>query len=121
MGKTIGELVHLDVPRALEMVGDEASVRDILRMAEQGLRRDLLQMAQSLRAGDVAAVRQVLHTLKGSLPIFCADPLTEQVRAIEQLCKTADAVQVASVFAGVAQELARLADEIQVHLESLAS
>lgn len=121
MSKTIGELVHLDVPRALEMVGDEPSVRDILRMAEQGLRRDLLRMEQSLRAGDVADVRQVLHTLKGSLPIFCADPLTEQVRAVEQLCKTAGAPEVASAYGGLAQELARLADEIQVHLESLAS
>lgn len=121
MNKAIGVPVYLDAQRALEMIGDEPSVRDILQMAEQGLRQGILQIGQLLQAGEVAEVRQVLHTIKGSLPIFCADSLVEQVLAVEKLCQTAGAPEVISAFAGVEGKLVRLADEIQVYLEAPAS
>lgn len=120
MSKATDAPVHLDVQRALEMLGDEPSVQEILRMAEQGLRRDIPHLEQLLRTGEVAEMRQVLHTIKGSLPIYCADPLIEQVRAVEQLCKTAGAPEVAAVFGALEKELTRLAGEIQVHLETSA-
>lgn len=77
----------LDVEKALAMMGDAEAVREILVMAAGTLTDELAQIEACLRAGDTVAAGRVLHTIKGSLPIFAIDPLVDSVTVAERATK----------------------------------
>lgn len=82
------EYTHLDLARALDMMGEEQEVRDILQLAEESLRQNLPKLRGLVQAGQMVEAAEVLHVFKGMLPVFCADPLAELVATSERTAKT---------------------------------
>ena len=111
--------MHLNVERALEMIGDPVTVLKILGMAQAALRRDTERLPALLAAGDVAAAAGILHTLKGMLPLFCSDSLVQQVSACERAAKAAGAADGLPLYPEVGAQLKTLLAEIDAYLAGL--
>ena len=103
----------LDPVLGLEMVGDEDSLIDILNLADEGLTRDLPAIEQCLASGDARRADEMLHAIKGFVPIFCVESLVEHVTRVELLGKTASAQELAPAYAPLAPQLHQLRDEIR--------
>ncbi len=108
--------VYLDVARALEQTGDDEALRTMLPMLQELLERNVPQIAQLLADRDVRAASQLLHALKGCLPIFCVPVLCEQLAAVEHLSKAGEGPGVGEAFAAVQPQLHRLQVEIAQYL-----
>ena len=106
----------LDIPRALEQIGDADALRSMMPMLEELLVRDLPQIAQFMAAGDVRAANPLLHSLKGCMPIFCVPHLCEHLAQVEQLSKAGDALTVSGAYAALEPQLQRLLAEVQAYL-----
>ena len=104
--------VHLDVPRALQQVGDMEALQGMLPMLQELLGRDVEHIGQLLAAGDVRAANGLLHALKGCMPIFCTPTLCEQLAQVEFLSKTASADVVAEAYTALNPKLKELQQEI---------
>lgn len=111
--------VHLDVERALEMVGDPLTVVKILGLARDALRRDTERLPALLAAGETTPVAGALHTLKGMLPLFCDDALVQQVVACERVAKAAGAAELAAIYPDLGARLRVLLAEIEAYLAQL--
>ena len=108
--------VYLDVNRTIAMMGDEAAVPSILQMAQQTLTDEIRQLHLLVDSGDTIAAGRVLHTIKGSLPIFCGDVLVEQVAQLEKSSKQGPAPELIPAFTAISVELKKLTDEIVNYL-----
>lgn len=104
--------VHLDVPRALQQVGDMEALQGMLPMLQELLDRDVERIEQLLAAGDVRTANGLLHALKGCMPIFCTPVLCEQLAQVEFLSKTASADVVGEAYTGLQPRLKELQQEI---------
>ena len=111
----------LDPVLGLEMVGDEASLIDILSLAEESLTRDLPAIDQSLNQGDARRADEMLHAIKGFVPIFSVPSLFEHVTEVELLGKTASAPELAAAYAPLAPKLKQLRDEILSYRQALGT
>lgn len=109
-------LVHLDVARAIEQIGDEAALRGMLPLLQEMLERDLPQIVQRLADQDVRGANSLLHSLKGCLPIFCTAALCQQLAAVEQMSKTGAAPEVGEAFAALNPKLEILQQEVALYL-----
>lgn len=107
---------YLDVNRALEQVGDVEALHDMLDMLQSSLDRDLPQIESLLAQGDVRSANRLLHALKGFIPIFCVDALSDHVASVESLSKTGSAIEVAAAYAPLAPKLQALQAEVDAHL-----
>ena len=105
--------VHLDTELAMSQIGDAEAM---LAMLEETLARDVPGIAELLRNGDVAAANQVLHPLKGFIPIFCRAALCEHVARVEALSKHGDSQTVAAAYAELQPELSLLLLEVAAYL-----
>ncbi len=104
--------VHLDVPRALQQVGDMEALQGMLPMLQELLDRDVEHIGQLLAAGDVRTANGLLHALKGCMPIFCTPSLCEQLAQVEFLSKTASADVVGVGYTALTPKLKELQLEI---------
>jgi len=109
-------LVHLDIARALEQIGDEQALRGMLPMLQELLERDLPQIAQLLDQQDVRGANPLLHALKGCLPIFCTPALCAQLAQVEQMSKAGTAAEVGTAFIALHPQLERLRQEVALYL-----
>lgn len=108
--------IHLDIPRALEQIGDEDALRGMLPMLQEMLERDLPQIAQCLGNDDVRGANPLLHSMKGCLPIFCAPALCEQLTKVEHMSKAGGIVEVSAAFADLNPKLLVLKQEVAQYL-----
>ena len=106
----------LDVARGVEMMGSEDSLRKILQTVVDSMSSSLPAIEAALAQGDMAQVNNLLHGIKGYLPIFCTDSLVAEVTHIEGVSKTATAADVAPLFVALAPRLASLLTEIKAFL-----
>ena len=109
-------LVHLDIARALEQIGDEEALRGMLPMLQEMLERDLPLIVQRLADQDVRGANTLLHSLKGCLPIFCTPALCEQMAAVEQMSKTGNGPEVGEAFAALSPKLQLLQQEVALYM-----
>ena len=107
---------YLSIARAMDFIGDEARVTEMLGMLLAALDSDVPQIWEKLEAGDVLAANRLLHPLKGFIPVFCTDKLVDHVAVVEMLSKDCTADQVKVAFTTVAPELARLQVELRDYL-----
>jgi HPt (histidine-containing phosphotransfer) domain-containing protein len=107
---------HLDVARGLEMLGNPETLRTILRTVNEQLSGNILDIQRVLRDGDVAAANSLLHGLKGYAPVFCTDPLVQQIIEIERVSKTAAAPVVQALYDGLQPRLEALLQEIRAYI-----
>jgi HPt (histidine-containing phosphotransfer) domain-containing protein len=106
----------LDIARGVEMMGSEDSLRKILQTVVDSMSSSLPAIEAGLAQGDMAQVNNLLHGIKGYVPIFCTDSLVAEVTHIEGVSKTATAADVAPLFVALAPRLASLLTEIKAFL-----
>jgi len=106
----------LDVALGVDMAGDAAALRDLLELAEHSLQRDLPQIAQLLAQGDARGANQLLHSIKGFVPIFATEALVQEVSRVEALGKTASANELQVAYAPLASHMHQLLAEISRYL-----
>ena len=109
-------LVHLDIARAVEQIGDEDALRGMLPMLQEMLERDLPLIQQRLAEQDVPGANTMLHSLKGCLPIFCAPALCDQVAQVEQMSKLGGGPEVSEAFSALSPKLHQLQQEVAHYL-----
>jgi len=107
---------YFDVDRAAEKIGDAPALNNLLDMLQVSLNRDIPQIESLLSENDVALANRMLHALKGFIPIFCSDALSQEVAAVEALSKTATASEVAVAYAALSPKLRQLQREVEQHL-----
>ncbi|MFO1413495.1 MAG: Hpt domain-containing protein [Burkholderiales bacterium] len=73
--------------RALD--GDHATFLEFGRQFLAMLPGSLASLYEAAAAGDAGALREHAHALKGSVAIFHAHPLLEELEAIERTCRMA--------------------------------
>lgn len=112
-------LVHLDIARAVEQIGDEDALRGMLPMLQEMLDRDLPRIQQCFDQQDVRGANPMLHSLKGCLPIFCAPALCDHVAQVEQMTKTGVGPEVGEAFALLSPKLQQLQQEVAFYLASV--
>ncbi len=112
--------VYLDIPRALEQVGDEQALQNMMPMLQEMLERDLPLIAQSLANGDVRGANPLLHSLKGCLPIFCEPTLCTHLAQVEQLSKAGGSAEVNEAYATLGPKLLGLQQEVTQYLSPRA-
>lgn len=112
-------LVHLDIARAVEQIGDEDALRGMLPMLQEMLDRDLPRIQQCFDQQDVRGANPMLHSLKGCLPIFCAPALCDHVAQVEQMTKAGVGPEVGEAFALLSPKLQQLQQEVAFYLASV--
>jgi HPt (histidine-containing phosphotransfer) domain-containing protein len=109
-------LVHLDIARALQQIGDDEALRGMLPMLQEMLERDLALIQQRLDDQDVRGANPMLHTLKGCLPIFCTPALCDHVAQVEQMSKAGVGLEVGEAFSLLSPKLRQLQLEVALYL-----
>ncbi len=109
-------LKYLDIPRALERVGDVQALRGMLPMLQELLDRDVPKIAYLLGINDVRGASPLLHAFKGCMPIFCSSALCENLERVEHLSRSGDGPEVGQAYAVLMPELQTLQREIARYL-----
>ena len=112
--------LYLNIAGALEQIGDEGALREMLPMVLDSLQRDVPAITELLTKGDVQGANHLLHPLKGFIPIFCTAELVAKVSEVEFMSKKGDAPTVAAAYATLAPELRVLEAEVAAYLGSPA-
>ncbi|WP_138515389.1 Hpt domain-containing protein [Rhodoferax bucti] len=107
---------YLNIAGALEQIGDEGALREMLPMVLDSLQRDVPAIANLLAQGDVTGANHLLHPLKGFIPIFCTPDLYARVSEVEQMSKKGDAPTVGAAYALLAPELRVFEAEVARYL-----
>lgn len=107
----------LDMQRAKDFLGDETSVAAMMPMLLESLHTDVPAILARLQAGDVTGANQLLHPLKGFVPVFCVDYVIDRVTEVEVFSKTASAAEVLPRYEALMPLLERLRDEIGTRLQ----
>ena len=77
----------LDTEKALAQIGDAETLQAMLGMFQEALAHDVPAICERLRAGDGPGANQLLHGLKGIVPIFCQAPLSDEIKRVELMSK----------------------------------
>lgn len=78
--------------------GDEALLQDLITIFFDDYPRLSEGLNQGLAQGDLAAVRQAAHSLKGSLGYLAAGDAAALAMDIENACRTNDAAKAAELL-----------------------
>ena len=106
----------LDIARGVGMMGSEASLRKILRTVVDSMSSSLPAIEAALVQGDMALVNNLLHSIKGYVPIFCTDSLVAEVARVEGLSKTASVTEITPLFKALALRFVSLLSEVKTFL-----
>nr|WP_315463905.1 Hpt domain-containing protein [uncultured Rhodoferax sp.] len=107
---------YLNIAGALEQIGDEGALREMLPMVLDSLQRDVPAISDLLAKGDVLGANHLLHPLKGFIPIFCEAALCERVGVVEHMSKKEDASTVAAAYALLEPDLRTFEREVAQYL-----
>ena len=106
----------LNLAGAMEFLGDAQAVRDLLAPLVRALDADLPHLEQLLEGGDLATVARMLHSMKGFVPVFCFEPLAQELVRVEKAARALDTLAVRADVAALLPRLRRLAGEAQDYL-----
>jgi HPt (histidine-containing phosphotransfer) domain-containing protein len=107
---------YFDPALALENVGDALALREMLLMLQDVLGRDVLQISEFMEVADFSAAHQLLHSLKGCMPIFCTPALCQELTDVELLSKSPGREASASAYLALRPKLETLQEELGLHL-----
>lgn len=100
-----------NLPGALEFLGDDQGVRDLLPALCTALDKDVPEIAVLLAQGRAADATARLHSLKGFVPVFCFSPLVEELTRVERQSRGGASAEVIASYAALAPALQRLGEE----------
>ncbi len=101
---------------ALDFLGDDQGVRDLLPALCTALSKDVPEVADLLALGRSADATARLHSLKGFVPVFCFAPLVQELTRIERLSRGGASAEVIASYAALAPALQRLGEEAAHYL-----
>lgn len=107
---------YLALDIGMAMMGSESSLRKILKTVETSLSANIPEIWKALEEDNIAVANRLLHGIKGYVPIFCTEPLVDQVTQTEILSKTEPAATVKPLFASLAPKLESLLVEIRAYV-----
>ncbi len=99
------------------MLGSPEALKELLVTARESLQVSVPQIAERLLDGDVVGASQMLHGIKGFLPIFCTADLAQRVGVTELASRSGLAVQLAEKYVGLRGDLEVLLGEISAYVE----
>ena len=106
----------LNLRGALEFLGDDHGVRDLLPALCTALGKDVPDIADLLAQGRAVDATARLHSLKGFVPVFCFAPLVEELTRVERLSRGGASAEVIASYAALAPALQRLGEEAAHYL-----
>ena len=106
----------LDTDLALSQIGDADAMQDMLVMLEEALARDLPDISDLLQKGDILGANCLLHAIKGFIPIFCQDALSQEVTRVEAMSKEPFDAGLSDGYAQLRPHLEQLLAEVRAHL-----
>ena len=74
-----------NLPGALDLLGDDQGVRDLVPALCSALSKDVPEIASLLAQGRAVDATARLHSLKGFVPIFCEPVLAQEIIQLEAL------------------------------------
>ncbi|OQB38423.1 MAG: Sensory/regulatory protein RpfC [Candidatus Latescibacteria bacterium ADurb.Bin168] len=102
-----------DAARLLELVdNDETAFREITTTFRETTRDLVNRLKEASENNDVAAMRRIAHTLKGSAGSFFAGQLQKTSARLEQLCANGTFEEIARSVADVEEVWCRLEDRM---------
>jgi HPt (histidine-containing phosphotransfer) domain-containing protein len=78
---------HLDYSRAMVLINDEDIVEEMLVMLMDSLKDDLPSLQAAAAANQWLTLSQIVHRIKGVLPLFCDEQTAELVTGLESQFK----------------------------------
>ena len=106
---------------ALEFLGDDQGVRDLVPALCTALSKDVPEIAELLAQGQAADATARLHSLKGFVPVFCFAPLVEELTRVERMSRGGASAEVIASYAALAPALQRLGEEAAHYLAQAPS
>ncbi len=113
--------IYLDTDLALSQIGDVEAMNSMLAMLQDTLEKDLPQIDDFLRAGDVSNANRLLHSLKGFVPIFSGPDLCAHVVLVEGMSKDMQSKTAAPAYLVLKPQLEQLLAEVRAHLFTVTS
>ena len=113
--------IYLDTDLALSQIGDVEAMNSMLAMLQDTLEKDLPQIDDFLRAGDVANANRLLHSLQGFVPIFSGPDLCAHVVLVEGMSKDMQSKTAAPAYLVLKPQLEQLLAEVRAHLLTVTS
>ena len=89
-------------------MGREDVVRNVLSSFLKTVEEQITRITAALAEGELEAVRQEAHSLKGGAWNLAADPIGEAARKLEEAAKAGEGEASRSAFAGLQEEFERL-------------
>lgn len=74
---------HLDYTRAIALISDEQTVAEMLDMLLESFKADLPALHTAAQGMDWQQVAELLHRLKGILPLFCDEASSKLLTDLE--------------------------------------
>lgn len=103
---------YYDAIQSLQKIGDKDLLETALLSIEKDLEKTLPVLKQAIDEGDIKVVALLLHRLKGTLPLFCVQELSQQLIDAETLLLQSSAIDQESLLA-LYQNLFSFKQEVQ--------
>jgi signal transduction histidine kinase/DNA-binding response OmpR family regulator len=108
----------LEPERARHFVNRPDVLRQMLSVLDGSLTEDAEGIRQALAQARGPSAAELLHPLKGYLPVFCAEPLVRDITELEGLCRRGEVEAARPVADRVLPALETLAHEVHHFLEA---
>lgn len=110
------ERMPIDVADALARVGDDREfLKELLDIYAEDLAARVAGLRGALARGDLKAVEQLGHAIKGSSANLSLPPLRDRAAAIELAGRAGDPAKALTNLDGLEKEFLRLRDHLREH------
>ncbi len=107
----------LNLAGAIEFLGDEQAVSDLLQPLVSSLSKDIGEVERLLVRGDLPAIASTLHSLKGFIPVFCHAEFAAQLVDLEKRSRSDDSPQTVEQVQALLPPLRQLVQESNSFLQ----
>jgi HPt (histidine-containing phosphotransfer) domain-containing protein len=101
----------LNLSGAIEFLGDEQAVSDLLQPLVTSLGKDIGEVERLLTLGDMPAIASTLHALKGFIPVFCHAEFAAQLVDVEKRIRGDHSAQMLAQVEALLHPLRQLVQE----------
>lgn len=103
---------YYDAIQSLQKIGDQDLLQTALLSIEKDLEKTLPMLKQAVEDGDIKILALLLHRLKGTVPLFCVQELSQELVDVETLLLQSSVIDRESILA-LHQKLFSFKQEVQ--------
>ncbi len=105
--------IPIDIADALARVGDDRDfLRELLNIYTEDLTTRIAGLRRAVAEGDLNAVAEIGHSIKGSSANLSLSPLRDRAAAIELAGRDGDAARAMANLVGLEKEFRRLREHL---------